>query len=139
MKKSSEVDMDLNRNQKLKQQINRFVVVGCIAVITDFICYYFLLTIFPPTIAKTISFITGTILAYTFNKYWTFEKPNKSHTEMLKFFILYAITLSANVGVNTLTLHLFPQYLILAFLCATGTSTVLNFIGQKWWVFKTKI
>ena len=25
---------------------------------------------------------------------------------------------------------------LFAFLCATGTSTILNFIGQKFWVFK---
>ena len=27
---------------------------------------------------------------------------------------------------------------LFAFLCATGTSTVLNFVGQKFWVFKEK-
>ena len=119
-----------------KKQLARFIVVGCAAVATDFVFYFVLLNLIPHAPAKTISFIAGTIVAYIFNKYWTFEKPDKSHTEMFQFFILYTLTLGANVGVNAITLHFFPEYTLLAFFCATGTSTVLNFIGQKWWVFK---
>jgi putative flippase GtrA len=32
-----------------------------------------------------------------------------------------------------------PKWLLFAFLAATGTSTVLNFIGMKWWVFRKDI
>jgi len=32
-----------------------------------------------------------------------------------------------------------PQLVkLFGFLCATGVSTILNFIGQKFWVFKMK-
>ncbi len=124
------------RGHKLKKQLGRFLVVGCSAVATDFLSYLALLTILEHAPAKTLSFIAGTIVAYIFNKYWTFEKPLHNHKEMLNFFFLYTITLGANVVVNQLSLHLFPSYILLAFLAATGTSTIFNFIGQKWWVFK---
>lgn len=121
---------------KLKKELARFLVVGCSAVATDFLIYFTLLNILQHAPAKTISFIAGTIVAYIFNKYWTFEKPEQNHVEMFHFFTLYATTLGANVTINQLSLHIFPNYILLAFLAATGTSTILNFIGQKWWVFK---
>ena len=120
----------------LKKQLSRFIIVGCAAVATDFIFYFFLISSITHTPAKTISFIAGTIVAYIFNKNWTFERPNRSRTEMFLFFILYTITLGVNVGINAAILYLLPEYTFLAFFFATGTSTVLNFIGQKWWVFK---
>lgn len=118
------------------KQVSRFLVVGTSAVITDFILYFLLINFLPPSVAKTISFIAGTVIAYIFNKHWTFEKSGKTRYEIVKFIVLYSSTLSANVAINALFLYIFPEYILLAFLFATGTSTVLNFIGQKWWVFK---
>lgn len=123
-------------NQKIKKELSRFLVVGISAVLTDFLVYYFLINFLPHFGAKTISFLAGTILAYFFNKHWTFEKKEKSHKEMFSFLTLYLCTLVVNVTVNQLSLHFLYGYVFLAFLLAIGTSTVLNFIGQKWWVFK---
>lgn len=90
----------------------------------------------PVAVSKTVSFLTGTLFAYFANKLWTFEKKERDHVEMLSFLILYGTTLVINVGVNQLTLWILPDWIGLAFLAATGTSTILNFIGQKWWVFR---
>lgn len=86
--------------------------------------------------AKACSFLAGSLVAYVINKYWTFEQGGASHADVLKFGVLYASTLGANVAVNKLSLTVLPGVYALAFLAATGTSTVLNFIGQKYWVFK---
>jgi len=138
-KKGTLIAIDIMENDSrspLKKQLSRFLVVGLSAVITDFTVYFILLTVLPHPPAKILSFIAGTLVAYIFNKYWTFEKPHRSNYELITFFLLYTVTLVANVGVNTLALNLLPQYTLLAFLCATATSTILNFIGQKWWVFR---
>ncbi len=121
--------------KKLKREIKRFLVAGFSAVGTDLIVYYLLLKFLDHSIAKTISFIAGTIVAYFINKYWTFEKHTKSIKEVISFALLYTITLFANVGVNDLVMNKF-NFVILAFLVATVVSTILNFIGQKWWVFR---
>ncbi len=118
-----------------RKQLLRFLVVGCSAVATDFVTYTLLLHILNHAPAKTLAFIAGTIVAYILNKYWTFEKPGANHAELSRFIMLYTSTLGANVAVNAAVLFLFPTAVLLAFLCATGTSTILNFIGQKWWVF----
>lgn len=120
---------------KIKKELKRFLVAGVGAVGTDLITYYILLNFLSPNIAKTISFLLGTVVAFVINKYWTFKKHEKSYKEIVQFGILYASTLGANVITNKIILD-YTQLVFLAFLIATGVSTVLNFIGQKWWVFR---
>lgn len=120
---------------KIKKEIKRFLIAGFSAVGTDLISYYILLIFLSHTISKTFSFILGTIVAFIINKYWTFEKYEKNSSEIIKFIILYSTTLGANVLTNKIMLNL-TKMVFLSFLVATGVSTILNFIGQKWWVFK---
>jgi putative flippase GtrA len=120
---------------KIKKELKRFLVAGLSAVGTDFVTYYILLNFLSADIAKAISFLLGTIVAFIINKYWTFEKHEKSYKEVVQFGVLYTFTLGANVLTNKIILD-YTQIVFLAFLIATGVSTVLNFIGQKWWVFK---
>lgn len=126
-------------------ELKRFLVSGGSAVACDTTVYFLILPWVQPSLAKAISFISGTIVAYLLNKFWTFKKPKRSHIEVLKFIGLYISTLGANVAVNRLTLDhaaavvpfVKPFETQFAFLAATGTSTVLNYLGQKFWVFKT--
>jgi len=120
---------------QIKKELKRFLVAGISAVGTDLATYYLLLNFLDTDMAKAISFLLGTIVAFIINKYWTFEKHDKSYKEIVKFGLLYSSTLGANVITNKIVLDIFSITLI-AFLIATGVSTVLNFIGQKWWVFK---
>lgn len=119
----------------MKKELFRFVVIGCTSVFIDFIIYYLLSTFIETYIAKSISFLCGSVVSYFLNKYWTFEASKKINRDWLKFSLLYMSTLLINTGMNMLVLKITDVYL-LAFLFATGVSTVLNFIGMKWWVFK---
>ena len=120
---------------KIKKELKRFLVAGLSAVGTDLVMYYILLNFMPHDISKAVSFLLGTVVAFVINKYWTFEKHEKSYKEMLKFGMLYSVTLGANVLTNKIVIDI-TQIVFLAFLVATGVSTVLNFLGQKFWVFK---
>lgn len=125
-----------NTNNMIKKQAFRFIIVGMMSVLIDTSSYFILKAFVPPFMAKGISFCLGTIIAYLLNKQWTFEEKNHQKKKIFRFVTLYMSTLCANVLVNSLVLIIFPKAYILAFLAATGTSTILNFIGQKWWVFK---
>ncbi len=120
---------------KIKKELKRFLVAGLSAVGTDLIAYFILLNFLSHDVAKGTSFLLGTIVAYIINKYWTFEKHEKSYAEIMQFGFLYTMTLGANVITNKIVLEN-TSIVFLAFLIATGVSTVLNFIGQKWWVFR---
>lgn len=135
-----------------KKEISRFILAGFCAVGTDCFTYYLLTKFLPVDISKSISFLTGTFFAYLINKYYTFEQKQKSVSEVFKFLGLYLFTLCANVGVNKLSFLILPTVFsyfpivnsngsikLFAFLMATGTSTILNFLGQKFFVFKRKV
>ena len=120
---------------QIKKELKRFLVAGISAVGTDLVTYYILLNYLDTDISKGISFLLGTIVAFIINKYWTFEKKEKSYREIVQFGILYTFTLGANIVTNKFILDIY-NITLLAFLIATGVSTVMNFIGQKWWVFR---
>ena len=120
----------------LYKQISRFSVAGLSAVAVDFLSYYLLINYLSYDLSKTLSFIIGAIVAYVINKFWTFEKNNLSFKELAKFALLYTFSLIINVYMNKLFLDITNNIIIIAFLLATGSSALINFIGQKWWVFK---
>jgi putative flippase GtrA len=124
-----------------------FLVCGCAAVLTDGVTYFLLSgwSVSHP-VAKAVSFVTGSAVAYFANKTFTFRVQDPEGTDrwgrVVRFSGLYLSTLGANVLVNQLALTLFSDLLDgrvagFAFLCATGMSTVLNYLGQKFWVFRS--
>ena len=140
----------------LKKQIIKFTVVGAIAALADLSFYYLLLQTLPEqvmtafsneSIAKGLSFIIGTTVTYYLNKFWTWKKKGRSTRGLFKFLALYACSLIMNVAVNALLLYLLhnmamlqnlPNKYLIAFIGAAGASAVVNFLGQKFWVFKTE-
>ncbi len=63
------------------------------------------------------------------------KKYTINFKEILRFMVLYSATLGANVASNKYMLSM-TGLIFFAFLFATGVSTVLNFTGQKFWVFR---
>ena len=138
----------------LKKQLVKFTMIGVLAVLVDLTCYYLLLNLFPEkmlgsvpneSVAKTISFLCGMSVTYSLNKLWTWKKRDRSRTRMVKFGALYGFSLVMNVAVNSSLLFLLhhfahvvdlPSKYLIAFVGATGFSAVMNFLGQKFWVFK---
>ena len=123
----------------IKRELSIFLVVGCLTVAIDFIVYrgltyFFLCEI---SLAKAIGFISGCILAYFANRYWTFNQQATRSGSLWRFTLVYAVGLVANVLINQGVLSSWdsPAALYVAFLVATGVSATLNFMGMKWFVF----
>lgn len=128
----------------MKKQIGellRFGVVGGSAVLTDFCVYFALLAVIPlipPTIAKSVSFIAGAVLAFVLNRKFVFRAHDTSAKQQVgPFIVLYLVSLGLNASVNAALLH-FSVMRALAWFCATGTSTISNFLGMKFIVFRQK-
>lgn len=125
-------------NKIKKKELLRFLVGGGSAVVTDYIVYRVLMFAgLDMSVSKAISYVCGAVVGFIINKLWTFESKGFSKMEIVRYIILYAISACANAGVNKLVM-LIVNIQILAFLCATGVSTVLNFLGQKFFVFVKK-
>lgn len=133
------------KNQLVKQVL-LFGVSGILATGSDYVLYSVLIRYYLGhyIIAKSCSFLLGTFVAFIFNKYVTFGVKRKSLQETVRFICLYTLSLVGNVTINKLGILLLDsvvnlKYSIwLAFLMATAFSMVLNFLGQKFWVFQCK-
>lgn len=116
-------------------QMRRFFVAGLFAVSTDYTVYRLFFLFLSPSFSKAIGFISGTFVTYFLNKFWTFDQKKRSLLEVLRFVFLYIVSLFLNIGVNRGILDM-TDSLLLAFLCATTVSVVVNFLGLKTWVFR---
>lgn len=137
-----------------KKQVIKFGLIGVLAVLTDLACYYLFLQVFTENItteysneaiAKTLSFLCGMVVTYSLNKIWTWKQRNRSSKRLVKFMLLYGFSLVLNVATNSAALYALyaakgllnvPFKYFIAFVCATGVSALVNFVGQKYWVFK---
>jgi putative flippase GtrA len=121
-------------------ELLRFGVVGGSAVATDFATYFALVTFLPALpipASKAIGFVAGSILAFALNRTFVFRSEGAAHRQIAPFAVLYLLSLGLNNGVNTILLaHAAPK--LLAWFCATATSTISNFLGMKFIVFRKR-
>lgn len=125
----------------IRREIPVFLVVGALAVLSDFTVYRFLTWAGVMVhLAKAIGFLSGTAFAYFANRLWTFSHTQPTQGSGWRFILLYASTLTVNVQLNALVLNAFAgekATIPLAFLTATATSAALNFLGLKFFVFRS--
>lgn len=118
-----------------------FLAVGFLTVAIDLLAYRCLLWtgIVGAGLAKAVSFLVGTNFAYFANRAWTFNEQPHAPGSALRFSLLYAVTLGANVAVNAAVLWLLagnPVAVSMGFLVATAVSALLNFLGMRLFVFR---
>ncbi|NCT10462.1 MAG: GtrA family protein [Flavobacteriia bacterium] len=134
----------------------KFTLIGIFAVFVDLIFYYTFLNVLPKDssliikneeISKALSFLCGMTFSYFLNKFWTWKKKDRSKRRVAKFALIYGISLLVNVTVNSVLIFLLHNYkylidlpnkYLIAFLGATCVSALINFAGQKFWVFKAE-
>ncbi len=126
----------MEANRITKKELIRFLIGGGSAVFTDYITYKLFMTAgIDRNVAKGLSFICGSIVGFVINKLWTFESEGFKKDEILRYVMLYTCTACVNALINKIVLMVIAVEMA-GFLCATGVSTVLNFLGQKYFVFR---
>lgn len=116
-----------------------FLVVGITCMVVDLMVYRLLGWTLGMRldVAKAISYWAGVCVGFVGNKLWTFQSQSKSLAEPAAYLAQYFVTMLVNVGCNSLVLTLLgPQATALAYITATGVSTVLNFVGLRWFTFR---
>ena len=135
-----------SERRETAKQVRRFIVIGVLSVLTDFAVYTLLTKLgLLLAVSKGISYVSGMVVGFIGNKLWTFESARRSAAEPITYVVLYTTTLGVNVLVNSGVLALSAGWLPetwawrLAFLVATGVTTVLNFVGMKWITFRVGV
>lgn len=128
----------------LNQQIFRFIITGGLSAIVDFgstAIFHFLVGL-ADTPAKAIGFVLGTLTAYFINRRWTFNAVPSTKRFVITMFT-YLLTFVVQVGLfrvcipwlEGLDLSALGVRLI-SFVIAQGTATVLNFLIQRFVIFR---
>lgn len=140
------------------KDLTKFTIAGASAVLVDFLVYYLCSTFLDVDVSRAIGYFSGTVVTYNLNKFWTWRLNDRNQKRLYRFLVLYILSGIGNVYINSLALNLLPDSeLILqikeasgsllelaafkidkfaAFLIATAFSVLINFIGQKIWVFR---
>ncbi|QQC42953.1 GtrA family protein [Corynebacterium urealyticum] len=124
----------------------RFILTGGLSAIVDFgsTAIFTFLFGFSDTVAKTIGFILGTLTAYMINRRWTFNAAPSTKRFVITM-ITYALTFVVQVGLyKPLLIPLLESQTafsplvvrLISFVIAQGTATVLNFLIQRFVIFR---
>lgn len=141
--------------------LTKFGIVGGLSFFFDLSIYYTLSQFLPTYVAKSVAIVLATIINYQLNKAWTWKQKGRNNQTLLKYILLYALSGTMNVLSNEFFLVVLPSAeLVLnldypkealdlpifavkidkffAVIFATIVGMIVNFIGQKLWVFKEK-
>jgi putative flippase GtrA len=124
-------------------ELKKFLAVGMVAVCLDWGIYLALTNFFGvgAVPSKGLSYVIGTIFAFVANGRLVFQS-DLAPVNFLRHLLLYTISLLANTLVFAFLKSNFsfdsPMILGAALLAATFVSTVINFMGMRFWVFKNK-
>ena len=128
--------------RELLTQISRFIVVGVLSVVIDFVIYRLLVTQagYQNDFAKASGYLAGLVFGFFLNKLCTFESKKARLSEPLIYLAIYSVTFLLNLSINrTVLAWLGENAMPLAFLTATGASTICNFAGLKLVAFRSTV
>jgi putative flippase GtrA len=127
----------------LSTQLFRFILTGVVGAVVDFGSTYLLfLAGLGDGASKTIGFILGTLTAYLINRRWTFQAEASVKRFLITMFS-YLVTYAVQVSLYTVSIPWLEDLGLdkfwvraFSFVIAQGTATVLNFIIQRWIIFR---
>lgn len=124
-----------NKYQKLFYQIFKFVIVGFMATLIDFIILIILKECFSinTIIANTISFAISTIYNYIASVLWVFDVDSKKNSKLnfLLFVVFSVIGLIINNIILSICVDKLNIYYIFSKVLATVVVMIFNFITRK--------
>lgn len=123
----------------MRNSIFKFILVGGCSTGIDYIMYILLSLKLPITASKGISMIVASIFSYVINKIFTFENKDKTNMRyLIRFYFVFIINLGTNLVVNYLV-YQNTGYKSFAFVLATLCGMIINYSGQKFFVFERKL
>ena len=130
------IEMQKLREKFLSNSILRFVVVGGCSTLLDYIIYMTISKRMTVTLSKGISMAVASVFSYVMNKSFTFG--NKDRTDigyLVRFYLVFAANFATNLGINKMVYERTGQK-TLAFILATLCGMTVNYLGQRFFVFK---
>lgn len=125
----------------IKREVAFFVANGLISVAIAYWVYRILVSGgLSIELSNGLAYLSGMVYGFLANKKLAFRDASAVSSGMLTRYVLWhAFTLMVNVGVNSALLAVIGSWvfgLTISFLLAISITTVLNYLGLKYFVFK---
>lgn len=131
------------KNKETLQHLFRFIIVGAIGTIVNYLFFLFLLKEigWQYQIDAVCGFLLGILIGFPLNKAWTYKNRtahNRSNV-FSKYICVYLFSLIVNfyaLGILVAQFNFDPRV-------ANGLTiiitTIINFVGTKFWVFRSTL
>ncbi|BCZ49017.1 hypothetical protein psyc5s11_50840 [Clostridium gelidum] len=122
--------------KSMNNSFSRFLLVGGTSTILDYVIYIILSRYIDYSLAKVISMCCACTYSFFLNKEFSFKDQSKNNIDQLiKYVVAQVINITVNVLVNAFVLKT-VGIKIIAFIVATGTAMIVNYLLQKVFVFR---
>ena len=122
------------------KQFLKFNVVGILNTAIDLLVFALFNSVFGfgDALSKTVSYSCGVLNSYLWNSRWTFKKEQKrTKKEFLLFILVNIISYGASLSILFVCREWFGiENGTLRNLIATPVAVVINFLGNKLFVFR---
>ena len=120
------------------RQFSKFAVVGVISTVINYLIFYLLLEFAGVNylLSSGVGYICGVFAGFLLNKYWTFNAVEEEKGEIVRYYIIYLLSLGLSLGFLKITVEYFSMDARIANILAIGITTCTNFIGSKYFVFR---
>jgi putative flippase GtrA len=127
----------------IRRELAAFIVNGLVSVAIAYGVYRGLVhNGLMIEVANVIAYLAGMAYGFFANKRLAFRNRGEVSIRMLVYYaVQHLVTLLVNLGVNSVAFGMLrgvPGDLSIAFMVAIACSTVLNFLGLKYWVFERR-
>lgn len=133
----------LSKYQKVLTQLTKFVIVGVITTLIDWIIYYVLcyLLAMNPILAQLFSFTISTFASFYMNILWVFDTTKgKTRRRLISEFFFFS---ACALGISTVLLYLFIYKCglndMLSKVLTTAVSMVFNYVTRKLFLEDRKV
>lgn len=124
------------KTKKSITQFSFYALFGLMSLGLDLIIYLLLteLLFISASLSKIVSFISASINSFILNKRFTFKIKEFYVKQPIKFFLIYSLSLFFNSSIHNFLDKSYDG--LIPFGIATFISVIINFSGQKFWVFR---
>ncbi len=123
------------------KQATKFFVIGVLSTAVNYGIFFILLQLFHfyYVIAAIAGYVSGLMIGFVLNRSWTFQSLETRVTrEALLYGGIYFFSLVMSMLFLRLLVSAFGFDPRFANVCAIGLSTIINFLGCKFFVFRKR-
>jgi len=122
----------------IESQLSKFLAVGIFCTGLNYLSFLFLFKLADVNflIASSAGYLFGLLFGYSLNRSWTFKSNISSITIKISYFLMYVFSLVTGLVMLNMLVVKLNLLTEIANIIVIGYTTILNFLGIKFLVFK---